>query len=63
MRTTHLLCEHAEKIAAAIALRKTHNQLGFSEKEGKEGGNEGGREREREGESKRYCTMYNVFVL
>ena len=27
MRTTHLLCEHAEKIAAAITLRKKHNQL------------------------------------
>ena len=27
MRTTHLLCEHTEKIVAAIALRKAHNQL------------------------------------
>jgi nuclear pore complex protein Nup133 len=27
MRTTHLLCEHTEKIVAAIALRKAHNQV------------------------------------
>ena len=43
MMTTHLLCEHAEKIAAAIALRKTHNQLVLSKREGWERG-EGMRE-------------------